>query len=220
MREKERATHVGVRPFEAHSEEYDRWFERHDPLYRAELCAVRELLAPVQSTALLPGLEIGVGSGRFAAPLGIAHGVEPSTRMAALARSRGVNVVQGVAESLPYPGESFEYTLFCTSLCFVAHARLAIQEARRVTVAGGAIVIAYLNPETAPGRALLASREDDKYYAAANLRTTREIVTLLNDAGYTVDGSRQVVIPSNGGVPAVQHGTDKGLFCALRARLR
>jgi hypothetical protein len=46
--------------------------------------------------SLLPaggyGVEIGVGTGRFAVSLGIAVGVEPSPAMAELARRRGIEV--------------------------------------------------------------------------------------------------------------------------------
>jgi len=209
---------VSAQHFETHSEQYDEWFDRHDMLYRAELDAVRELLAPIQQTASLPGLEIGVGTGRFAAPLGIEHGVEPSQSMAAIARTRGIDVTIGVAEALPYPDQSFGYTLFCTSLCFVSDAARALREARRVTAPGGAIVIAYLNPESAAGRQLLADREKDPYYSAAHLRTTHEIVAMLSDAGYDADSFRQVVTNTNG-KPVVRHGVAEGLFCALRAWL-
>ncbi|MEA1890248.1 MAG: SAM-dependent methyltransferase, partial [Pseudomonadota bacterium] len=57
-------------PFEAHHRRYDDWFVRHAAAYRSELLAVR---------ALLPwhglGLAIGVGTGRFAAPLGVQVGI-------------------------------------------------------------------------------------------------------------------------------------------------
>jgi tRNA G46 methylase TrmB len=56
--------------FEQHVDRYDEWFERNRAVYESEL-------RPVAS--LLPGagtrIEIGVGTGRFAARLGIAVGV-------------------------------------------------------------------------------------------------------------------------------------------------
>jgi hypothetical protein len=57
-------------------------------------------------SALLPrvnwGLEIGVGTGRFAVPLGVRWGVDPSIRMGKMAKARGIQVVSGRAESLPF----------------------------------------------------------------------------------------------------------------------
>ena len=56
--------------FERFAEEYDRWFEEHRAEYHAELARVRRLLPCPDSRAI----EVGVGSGRFAAPLGIMLG--------------------------------------------------------------------------------------------------------------------------------------------------
>ena len=46
-------------------------------------------------------IEIGVGTGRFAAPLGIKVGVDPSMTMLTYAAKRGVLGLQGTAEALP-----------------------------------------------------------------------------------------------------------------------
>ena len=59
--------------FEKNVDRYEAWFEHHRLAYESELEAIRMLLP--QSGE---GLEVGVGTGRFAAPLGIGVGVEPS----------------------------------------------------------------------------------------------------------------------------------------------
>lgn len=46
--------------------EYDVWFEKHPNLYQSELLAMKQAI-PQNKT----GIEIGVGSGRFAEPLNI-----------------------------------------------------------------------------------------------------------------------------------------------------
>ena len=63
-------------PFNAHHKRYEAWFTHHQAAYHSELLAVRALL-PWQGL----GLEIGVGTGRFAGPLGIKVGVDPSNAM-------------------------------------------------------------------------------------------------------------------------------------------
>jgi hypothetical protein len=60
-------------PFDAYTADYDAWFDEHNDVYQAELAAVRSLLPTCGK-----GIEIGIGTGRFAASLGIAVGVEPS----------------------------------------------------------------------------------------------------------------------------------------------
>lgn len=86
-----------------------------------------------------------MGSGRFAAPLGIALGVEPSEVMARLARSCGVAVLAGVAEALPFADTTFDLVLMVTVLCFVDDAKLALQEAHRVLKPGGCLVLAFID---------------------------------------------------------------------------
>ncbi|WP_243670029.1 hypothetical protein [Methanoculleus chikugoensis] len=51
--------------FERFAEEYDRWFEEHRAEYHAELARIRRLLPPCPDAR---AVEVGVGSGRFAAP--------------------------------------------------------------------------------------------------------------------------------------------------------
>ena len=72
-------TYPRTAAFEANIDRYDRWYEEHRRAYRAELDAVRRLLPAAGS-----GLEIGVGTGRFAAPLGVGVGLDPSLGNAAL----------------------------------------------------------------------------------------------------------------------------------------
>ena len=72
-------------PFEQLTERYDRWFEDHQDAYVSELLAVRALL-PLGAQ----GLEVGVGTGRFAGPLGVGWGVDPAAGVLPYARERGV----------------------------------------------------------------------------------------------------------------------------------
>ena len=55
-------------PFEIHHRRYEAWFEQHAAAYASELLALRPFV-PLEGRGR--GLEIGVGTGRFAAPLGV-----------------------------------------------------------------------------------------------------------------------------------------------------
>ncbi|MEF8976024.1 MAG: hypothetical protein V5A21_07340 [Halapricum sp.] len=87
---------ANVAPFEEHTDRYEAWFTEYDDIYRSELEALDRLV-----TQDGDGLAIGVGSGRFAAPLGIDVGIDPSSAMLDYARNRGIETVRGVAERLP-----------------------------------------------------------------------------------------------------------------------
>src|SRR5690625_3028355 len=123
--------------YDARAAEYDTWYDRNAALYQAELELVDALLQPLRAVG--PGLEIGAGTGRFAGPLGIDVALEPSPEMGAFARQREVQVIEGVAEELPFGRAEFGYTAFLTSPCFIPDRARALAEARRVTRPGGEI---------------------------------------------------------------------------------
>ncbi|MGJ3509981.1 class I SAM-dependent methyltransferase [Enemella sp. A6] len=189
-------------------------------MYEAEIAALEELLAPIRADLGTDarGLEVGVGTGRFAAPLKIGHGVEPAPKMAELARHSGIDVTEAPAEALPFDDATFDHTAFITSLCFVTDAARSLHEARRVTREGGWILVAFLNRASALGEQLAATQHSDPFYEHATLRTADEIEALLQQAGYRVHDARQVTL-SDDGRPEVRPGTDAGLFCAFSARL-
>lgn len=101
-------------PFNQYPEEYDGWYDAHPRAFEAELAAIRQLLPEAGV-----GLEVGVGSGRFAAALNIRFSVEPSRAMRSIAQQRGLEVTYGVAEALPFPDQQFDYVLFIATACFL-----------------------------------------------------------------------------------------------------
>lgn len=134
-------------PFEAHHERYEAWFEKHGAAYVSELLALRPFV-PFEGR----GLEIGVGTGRFAAPLGVPGGVDPSPAMLAYAVARGVDVFVATAEQLPFAESSFDFALVVTTLCFVDSPERMLSEARRVLKPDGRLVIGFIDRASDIGR--------------------------------------------------------------------
>ena len=168
-----------VEPFERFRERYENWFERHRYAYLSELEAVRKLLPKGGK-----GAEIGVGTGRFAAPLGIKLGVEPSKRMAEIAKERGIKVIEGTAESLPFEDESMDYLLMVTTICFVDDPEKALREAYRVLKPGGALVIGFVDKNSPIGRYYEEHREESTFYREARFFSTEELLELLRRVGF------------------------------------
>jgi SAM-dependent methyltransferase len=167
-------------PFEEHTAQYESWFERHRFAYESELLAVRSLL-PKNGR----GVEIGVGSGRFAAPLGIRYGVEPSRKMREIALRRGIVAVKGVAEKLPYEDSSFDYALLVTTICFLDDVGKAVQEAQRVITPGGSILIGFVDRESRLGRFYLEHRHENVFYSDAVFYSVDEVVDHLRHSGFS-----------------------------------
>jgi ubiquinone/menaquinone biosynthesis C-methylase UbiE len=113
--------------FEKYAQEYDKWFDENKDVYKSEIMILRGLI-PREGV----GLEVGVGTGRFATPLGIKMGVEPAKAMADMARKRGINVHEGRAEALPFDDDSFDFVLMMTTICFLENPLHALEEAKRV----------------------------------------------------------------------------------------
>ena len=204
-----------IEPFEKFPREYEAWFEKRSNLYNAEIEAVRKLLPPFKN-----GIEIGVGSGRFAVPFGIKAGVEPSVRMAEIARSKGIEVIKGVAEDLPIENETFDFALMVTTICFVDDPLLSLQNIYRILKAGSYVIIGFVDRNSALGRQYEKKRLKSRFYREARFYNTDEIIELLKKAGFSEIVCAQTLFGNNleHMDTAVKKGSGEGAFVALRAR--
>jgi len=195
--------------FDKHVTEYDAWFESHRDLYSAELEAVRSFI-PAGSSVM----EIGVGTGRFAAPLGIPIGVEPSPRMAEVARQRGVEVVEGKAEDLPFADGSFDFALMVTVVCFLVDVTQAFREANRVLKPRGTLVILAIDRESDLGKQYIRRKEQSRFYRDATFYSVGELEALLTKTGFSDFAYRQ---PGETTELSVREGYGSGGFVVIRA---
>ncbi|HET97599.1 MAG TPA: class I SAM-dependent methyltransferase [Desulfurivibrio alkaliphilus] len=174
--------------FETHHQRYEQWFETHEAAYISELLALRPFV-PWEGR----GIEIGVGSGRFAAPLGVQVGVDPSPAMLVYAAARGIEVVEGTAENLPFAEGSFDHALSVTSICFVDSPARMLAEARRVLKPGGRLVIGFVDRESDLGQNYLAHQAENVFYRDATFYSADEVARLLLDAGFSISAWGQTL---------------------------
>ncbi|MGC8667784.1 MAG: class I SAM-dependent methyltransferase [Chthonomonadales bacterium] len=203
---------VRIEPFERLAQRYEAWFEAHVQEYEAELQAVRACL-PRGGT----GLEIGVGTGRFAAPLGVEYGVEPARAMAAEAHKRGIRTVVARGEELPFRSNVFDYSVMVTTICFLDDPIKALQEARRVLTPSGRLIIGFVDRESPLGRRYQDARDANPFYRVAQFYSPAEVEHLLGTAGFHVEAWVQALF----GVEAeraVVPGTGQGSFVVCTAR--
>ena len=197
-------------PFEDFSEEYDEWFIRNKDKYEAELRALRCFI-PANGN----GLEVGVGSGKFASPLGIKTGVEPSHKMADKARKLGIHVLPGVAEDLPVPDSTFDFVLMVTTICFVDDLNKTFQEAFRVLKKEGFIVIGFIDKESELGKVYRANKDKSRFYSIAEFFSTEEVLACLSEAGFGAFETRQTIFPEND-TQHIENGFGKGSFVVIK----
>jgi len=168
-----------IDPFEKYAEEYEQWFERHPWVYKSELAAVQALI-PLKGE----GVEIGVGTGRFAAPLGIKTGVEPSAKMAAVARQRGIKVVDARAESLPFNDAFFDYAVIITTICFLDDVPAALKEVFRILKPSGSLIIGFVDKDSVLGRQYQEKKDKSKFYRSARFYSPGEVTSMAQEAGF------------------------------------
>lgn len=204
----------GVNAFDKNVDRYEQWFVDHPLAYVSELRALRELL-PASGSAI----EIGVGTGRFAAPLEIKKGIEPSRSMAEVARKRGVEVIHGVAEHLPFAAGEFDLALMVTTVCFLDDMNMAFQEARRVLKPGGSFVIGFVDRDSPLGKEYQDRKDKSAFYQDATFYSMDIIVSHLKKNGFGNLAFRQTLfrpLVELSEVEPVKEGHGEGSFAVVR----
>jgi len=204
-----------VDPFDVHHQRYEAWFEKHEAAYISELLALRPFV-PWKGW----GIEIGVGSGRFAAPLGVQVGLDPSTAMLVYAAARGIEVVEGTAENLPFETGTFDHALVVTTICFVDSPAQMLAEAHRVLRPGGRLVIGFIDRESALGQDYLAHQAESVFYREATFYSADEVERLLLETGFSISGWGQTLahsLPETREIEPLRPGRGQCAFVVMAA---
>ena len=139
--------------------------------------------------------------------------------MAELARKKGIEVVPGVAEHLPYMDAEFSFVLMVTTVCFLDDRDLAFGEARRVLKPGGSFVIGFVDRDSPLGKEYQARKDKNAFYQHATFYATKDIVTALGQAGFGSFEYRQTLfqpLDVMAEVEPAMEGYGKGSFVVVR----
>jgi ubiquinone/menaquinone biosynthesis C-methylase UbiE len=205
-----------VEIFEESAREYDAWFDRHRLVYESEMRALKRFMG---SGGI--GLEIGVGTGRFAVPLGIKIGVEPAAAMAIMAQRRGIKVYRAVAEALPFRDDSFDSVVMVTVLCFLREPFLSLTEATRVLKPGGRLLIGMIDKDSPLGRSYEAHKQESKFYRQARFYSARRVVGWLEKLAYEKIDTCQTIFRDLQDITSLEPaktGHGEGVFVVVSAR--
>lgn len=168
-------------PFESHTAEYEEWYREYPFIFKSEVEAIRQMLPEGDA---LTGIEVGLGTGRFAEALGIKEGVEPSPSMKAIAVDRGVEVVDGVAEQLPYKDLRFDFVLMAFCISYFNSLHLAFKEAHRVLKKNGSLVIGFIDRNSLIGKYYEEHKSESTFYKEANFYSTEKVISELRLAEF------------------------------------
>ncbi|MBD3322000.1 MAG: methyltransferase domain-containing protein [Chitinivibrionales bacterium] len=200
--------------FDENSELYEHWFTQNAAAYQSEVDAVGQCI-PAKGC----GFEIGVGTGRFSAPFGIRHGVEPSEPMRKIALKRGIHVVSGTGEELPYHDKEFDFALMVTTICFADDPLRCFKEAWRVLKNQGVMITGLVDKLSFLGRKYEEHKNGNVFYKDARFFSVYEVVNLMTKTGFGQFDFRQTIfgVPSQISAPEkAKPGFGKGAFIVVR----
>ena len=203
--------------FDENVSEYEDWFDRYPYVFQSEVEAVREMLPEGES---LYGIEIGLGTGQYSAALNIKEGVEPSDNMRALARKRGLDVMNAVAESLPYKDMHFDFAVILFSISYFQDVAAAFEEAHRILKNHGCLIVGFLDKDSVIGKAYTLHKADSTFYRNANFYGVARMMEKLRMAGFRNFKISQTLFGDLESISTLQpsrEGSGEGSFVVIRA---
>lgn len=200
--------------FDQYWKRYDSWYDRNRYAYLSELEAIKKVL-PKKGK----GLEIGVGTGRFAVPLGIKVGIDPAKNMVEIARKRGVKAGLGSGERIPFKNGTFDYVAIIITLSFVQNPKRVLKEVERVLKKNGKAVIGIIDKDSFLGKSYKGRK--GVFYKEANFFSVDEVIELLKTLGFNRFSYYQTIFRLPEKIDTIEkpkRGFGKGGFVVIRAK--
>ena len=195
-------------------QEYDTWYDNHPAIYESELNVLKKAIP------LGVGLEIGVGTGRFASPLSLEFGLDPAFNMLKLAEQRGVTVIQGIGENLPFKNESFNFALIVLTIWLVDNPLSVLKEAVRVLKKRGVLILGILDRESSWGKFYMRKAAKSSFYKSPHFFSPEEILLIFKYISLEFDAAFQTLIQPPPDIKyreEPERGYGQGGFVVLKA---
>jgi len=174
-----------IQVFDTFVERYDAWFDA--PFGKSAFELEKSCIASLCHNLEGPSLEIGVGTGRFAEALGIEYGVDISGRALEFAKRRGITVVKGSGEKLPFRDETFGSIFIIVTLCFVEKPEKVLEEASRVLAKDGKLILGLILKESPWAHFYMKKGEaGNVFYKNATFYSFNELKVMMMKSGLTI----------------------------------
>ena len=131
-------------------------------------------------------MDVGGGTG-ILTPMGSVC-IDPSQKMLERAMGRGLKVVRGKAEYLPFRDSSFDHVLMTAAISFFSDPHISIGEASRVIRGDGTISICFINSHSPWGD--LYKKKASKghpLYSQARFLDIDDIERIMSENGIEID---------------------------------
>jgi ubiquinone/menaquinone biosynthesis C-methylase UbiE len=204
-------------PFNDHVAEYEDWYKKYPFVFRSEVAAIKEFLPRGEN---IRGIEVGLGTGRFAKALGIKDGIEPAENMRSVAEGKGIFVLNAVAEHLPYKSLQFDFVLMNFCISYFEDVPEAFKEAHRVLKRGGCLIAGFIDKNSRIGRFYQERKPESVFYKKANFYTVPRIEKELKNAGFKKLQFLQTLFHDLDVIKSIQKplpGHGKGSYVLIKA---
>jgi len=198
---------------------YDNWYEKCKFAYLSEINVIEQLI-PKKGL----GLEVGVGTGRFASVLNIPFGIDPAKESLKISHQRGVEVALAVGENLPFKNEIFDYLIMVISLSFLHDPKKALFEAKKVLKQKGKIIIGIVDKNSFLGKLYQKKKAGGHpFYREATLFSPSEVIDFLKKVNFKKFETYQTIFNFPDKIKNIQQpmkGYGKGGFVVIDAEKR
>ena len=179
--------------FDTFAERYDKWYDK--PLGKTAFKLEKECIESLCKNSERPFLEIGVGTGRFAVALKVDYGIDKSIGVLKFAKERGIAIIRGEGESLPFVDASFGAVFIIVTLCFVDEPLKVLKEASRVLKDDGFVILGLILKES-PWASFYKKKgeEDNVFYKIAKFYTINELKSMLKSVGLQISEVRSTIL--------------------------
>jgi ubiquinone/menaquinone biosynthesis C-methylase UbiE len=199
--------------FKLNTNKYDQWFDINSAAYHSEIKAFQKL--GISGKAI----EIGIGTGKFAVPLGIRTGVEPTSQMYQKAAAQGLDIIAGTAENLPILSDTYDWAVMITTICFVNDPQKSAREMHRILKEGGRCAVGFVDKDTPLGAKYLAKKDKSDFYKEAVFYSASDVEDIIVKAGFTEITAWQTLFdPSMSETEEPQEGFGRGGFAVISGK--
>ena len=174
----------------------------------------REALAGLTGTVFELGAGTGANFSHYPATVTRLVAAEPEPYLRERAQEAGagvpieVEVVDAVADQLPFEDGSFDAAVACLVLCSVPDQARALAELRRVVRPGGELrFYEHVHPHHQPLKAVFSFMDRTTVWPriSGGCHLTRETLHAIEQAGFAVERSRRLAFSPSPVMPAIPH---------------
>ena len=140
--------------------------------------------------------------------------------MRAKAVNRGIEIMDGVAESLPYGDHRFDFVLMNFSISYFNELHTPFKEAHRVLKGDGALVVGFIDKNSTIGKYYEEHKPDSTFYKHAHFYSVDKVLQELTRAKFKHTSICQTLFNPLDEIRDLQHskpGFGEGSFVVIRA---